>query len=168
MGMERIDTRSPLIGIVGTGTCPPELGELAAEVGREVARKGAVLICGGLGGVMTEAARGAKEIGGTTLGILPGPSTGDANEFIDFPIATNMGQARNAIIVQTADVLIAIGGGYGTLSEIAFALKIGKGVIALKPQFEIAGILKVETAIDAVNEALTLVEFGRKPPTVFK
>jgi hypothetical protein len=117
---------------------------------------------------MTEAARGAKEIGGTTLGILPGPSTGDANEFIDFPIATNMGQARNAIIVQTADVLIAIGGGYGTLSEIAFALKIGKGVIALKPQFEIAGILKVETAIDAVNEALTLVEFGRKPPTVFK
>jgi uncharacterized protein (TIGR00725 family) len=166
--MERIDTRSPFIGIVGAGTCPPELGELAAEVGREVARKGAVLICGGLEGVMTEAARGAKEIGGTTLGILPGPSTGDANEFIDFPIATNMGQARNAIIVQTVDVLISIGGGYGTLSEIALALKIGKGVIALKPQFEIAGVLKVETAIDAVNEALTLVEFGRKPPTVFK
>ena len=166
--MERIDARSPFIGIVGTGSCPPELGALAAEVGREVARKGAVLICGGLGGVMTEAARGAKEIGGTTLGILPGPNTGSANEFIDFPIATNMGQARNAIIVQTADVLIAIGGEYGTLSEIALALKIGKGVIALKQRFEIPGVLTVETAIDAVNEALTLVEFGRKPLSVLK
>ena len=166
--MERIDTRSPYIGIVGTGTCPPELGDLAAEVGREVARKGAVLICGGLGGVMTEAARGAKEVGGTTLGILPGPDKGGANEFIDFPIATNMGQARNAIIVQTADVLISIGGGYGTLSEIALALKIGKGVIALKPRFEVAGVLTVETARDAVHEALTLVEFGRRPPAVLK
>jgi hypothetical protein len=115
---------------------------------------------------MTEAARGAKEIGGTTLGILPGPSTGEANEFIDFPIATNMGQARNAIIVQTADVLISIGGGYGTLSEIGLALKIGKGVIALHPQFEIAGVLTVQTAMEAVNEALTLIEFGRKPPSV--
>jgi uncharacterized protein (TIGR00725 family) len=166
--MERIDARSPFIGIVGAGTCPPELAELAAEVGREVARKGAVLVCGGLGGVMTEAARGAKEIGGTTIGILPGPDAGEANEFIDFPIATNMGQARNAIIVQTADVLIAIDGGYGTLSEIALALKIDKGVVALKPRFEIAGVHTSETAIDAVNEALTLVEFGRKPPSVLK
>ena len=79
-----------------------------------------------------------------------------------------MGQARNAIIVQTADVLIAIGGGYGTLSEMALALKIGKGVIALRPQFEVPGVLAAESAIDAVNEALTLVELGRKPPTVVK
>ena len=161
--MERIDARSPFIGIVGTGSCPPELGALAAEVGREVARKGAVLICGGLGGVMTEAARGAKEIGGTTLGILPGPNTGSANEFIDFPIATGMGPARNSIIVHTADVLIAVGGGYGTLSEIALALKIGKGVVALLCQYQIPGVINAQTPVGAVDEALTLVELGRKP-----
>ena len=93
--MERIEIGSPIIGVIGPGTSRPDLAKLAEEVGREVARKGAVLVCGGLGGVMTEAARGAKEIGGVTLGILPGPKTADANEFIDFPIATNMGQARN-------------------------------------------------------------------------
>lgn len=167
--MERIDTHSPYIGVVGAGgTCPPELEELAAEVGREIARKGAVLVCGGLKGIMEAAARGAKEVGGVTVGILPGANTSDANEFIDIPIATNMGQARNAIIVQTADVLIAVSGGYGTLSEIAFALKIGKGVVALKPQYQIPGVLVAPTPIDAVNEALTLIELGRKSPKIFK
>ena len=164
MGMERIDMRSPYIGIVGSGICTPEMDELAAEVGREVARKGAILVCGGLGGVMNAASRGAKEIGGVTIGILPGPNTFEANEFIDFPIATNMGHARNAIIAHTADVLISIAGDYGALSEIALALKIGKGVIALHPRFQVLGVLTVTTAIDAVNEALTLAEFGRKPP----
>jgi uncharacterized protein (TIGR00725 family) len=164
MGMERIEIGSPIIGVVGPATSRPDLTKLAEEVGREVARKGAVLICGGLGGVMTEAARGAKEIGGVTLGILPGPKTADANEFIDFPIATNMGHARNSIIVHTADVLIAIGGGYGTLSEIALALKIGKGVVALQPPYEIPGVIAAQTPMGAVDEALTLVELGRKPP----
>jgi hypothetical protein len=140
------------------------LTAIAEEVGREIARKGAVLVCGGLGGVMTEAARGAKEIGGITLGILPGPRTSDANEFIDFPIATNMGLGRNSIIVHTADVLIAIGGGYGTLSEIALALKIGKGVVALQPSYQIPGVIIANTPVGAVDEALTLVELGRKPP----
>jgi hypothetical protein len=161
--MERIEISSPIIGVVGTGTSRPDLTGLAEEVGREVARKGAVLVCGGLGGVMTDAARGAKEIGGVTIGILPGPRTGDANEFIDFPIATNMGQARNSIIVHTADVLIAIGGGYGTLSEIALALKIGKGVVALQPQYQVPGVLSAQTPVGAVDEALTLIELGRKP-----
>jgi uncharacterized protein (TIGR00725 family) len=110
---------------------------------------------------MTEAARGAKEIGGITVGILPGANTADANEFIDLPIATNMGQARNAIIVHTADVLIAVGGEYGTLSEIALALKIGKGVVALQPQFEVPGVLVAQTPVGAVDEALTLIELGR-------
>ena len=165
--MERIDMHSPFIGIVGSDACLPELEELAAEVGREVARKGGVLVCGGLEGVMTAAAQGAKEIGGTTVGILPGPSTAEANEYIDFPIATNMGHARNAIIVHTADVLISIGGGYGTLSEVALALKSGKGVIALLPQFHIPGVQVVQTATDAVSEALTLIELGRKPSRTF-
>lgn len=158
--------RSPYIAVVGAGACKPELEELAAEVGREIARKGAVLVCGGLEGVMKAAARGSKEIEGITLGILPGSETADANDYIDFPIATNMGHARNAIIVHTADVLISIGGGYGTLSEVALALKSGKGVIALQPQFQITGIIAVQTAIDAVNEALTLIELGRKPPRI--
>ena len=161
--MARIEIGSPIIGVVGAGTNRPDLAGLAEEVGREIARKGAVLVCGGLGGVMADAARGAKEIGGVTIGILPGATTGDANEFIDFPIATNMGQARNSIIVHTADVLIAIGGGYGTLSEIALALKIGKAVVVLQPQYQIPGVISAQTPVGAVDEALTLVELGRKP-----
>ncbi len=164
--MERIDVGSPIIGVVGLGTSQPELKVVAEEVGREIARKGAVLVCGGLGGVMSDAARGAKEIGGITLGILPGPKTEEANEFIDFPIATNMGAARNSIIVHTADVLIAIGGSYGTLSEIALALKIGKGVVALQPNFQIPGVILANTPVGAVDEALTLVELGRRPPQI--
>lgn len=161
--MERIEVGSPIIGVIGSGGNRQDLAGLAEEVGREVARKGAVLVCGGLGGVMTDAARGAKEIGGITIGILPGSKTADANEFIDFPIATNMGQARNSIIVHTADVLIAIGGGFGTLSEIALALKIGKGVVALQVQYQVPGVINVQTPLGAVDEALTLVELGRKP-----
>lgn len=159
--------RSPFIGIIGSGgVCTPSMEELAAEVGREVARKGAVLVCGGLKGVMTAAARGAKEIEGITVGIIPGPDTSTANEYIDFPIATNMGFGRNNIIVHTSDVLISIGGGYGTLSEIALALKAGKSVVSLQPQFQVAGIIIVSTAVDAVSEALTLIELGRKPVRV--
>lgn len=156
--------RSPFIGIIGSGgVCTQSMEELAAEVGREVARKGAVLVCGGLKGVMTAAARGAKEIEGVTIGIIPGPDISAANEYIDFPVATNMGFGRNAIIVHTADVLISVGGGYGTLSEVALALKTGKSVVALQPQFQIAGVITVTTATEAVTEALTLVELGRKP-----
>jgi uncharacterized protein (TIGR00725 family) len=163
MGMERIEVGSPIIAVIGSGSSQPELTKLAEEVGREIARKGAILVCGGLGGVMTEAARGAKEIGGFTLGILPGPKTEEANEFIDFPVATNMGQARNSIIVHTADVLISVGGGFGTLSEIALALKIGKGVVALQPSYQVPGVVTVQTPLEAVDEALRLVEFGVKP-----
>src|SRR5512143_1941154 len=140
----------PLIGVIGAGVCSEAVAVLAREAGEEIARRGAVLVCGGLGGVMAAAARGAKEAGGTTLGILPGASIYDANPFIDLPVATNMGQARNAIIVQTAQALIAIAGGYGTLSEMALALKIGKTVVALRPPFEIVGAQRVETAKDAV------------------
>jgi hypothetical protein len=161
MGMERIEIGTPVIGVIGSGTSRQPLTEVAEEVGREIARKGAVLVCGGLGGVMTDAARGAKEIGGVTIGILPGAKTSEANEFIDFPIATNMGQARSSIIVHTADVLIAIGGGYGTLSEIALALKIGKAVVALQTEFQVPGVVTAYTPLGAVDEALTLIELGR-------
>ena len=154
------DIRGPFIGVVGAGTCSKEIEALAAEVGREIARRGGVLVCGGRGGVMTAAARGAKEIGGFTVGILPGPNIRDANEYIDFPIATNMGQARNAVIVQTSEVLIAVSGGYGTLSEIALALKTGKGVVALRPRFPLPDVREAEDPREAVAEALAILDAG--------
>ncbi|MDY0039007.1 MAG: LOG family protein [Desulforhabdus sp.] len=107
-----------------------------------------------MGGVLPAAARGAKEVGGFTVGILPGACSRDANAYIDFPIATNMGQARNAVIVQTADVLIAIDGGYGTLSEMALALKLGKTVVAIQSRFAIPGVLAAQTPSEAVSIAL--------------
>jgi hypothetical protein len=144
-----------MIGVIGAGACSLAIEELAAEVGREIAHSGGIVICGGLGGVMTAAARGAKEGGGYTVGILPGASIFDANAYIDFPIATNMGHARNAIIAQTAEALIAVAGGYGTLSEIALGLKMGKGVVALACELTIPGARLAADAREAVREALT-------------
>lgn len=141
----------PIIGVIGSGSCSREAAAIARQVGGEIARRGGVLICGGLDGVMQAAARGAKEHGGLTVGILPGPSVTEANSFIDIPVATNMGQARNAIIVQTAQALIAVAGGYGTLSEMALALKIGKTVVALCAHFDIDGVRRVDTAREAVD-----------------
>ncbi|MGV8073036.1 MAG: TIGR00725 family protein [Syntrophobacteraceae bacterium] len=157
--------RGRLVGVIGGDSSYPALDELATEIGREIARNDAVLVCGGRGGVMANAARGAKEVGGFTVGILPGPSIYDCNPYIDFPIATNMGQARNAVIVQTAEVLIALAGNYGTLSEIALALKIGKGVVALEPQFDIPGVRIVKNPKSAVREALAMLGEKRSPTT---
>jgi len=125
------------IGVIGGQFCSEEEERLAYEVGSLLAKQGATIICGGLGGVMEAACRGAKEEGGTTIGVLPGPFRGDANPYVDHALATDMGQARNAIIVRTADAVIAVGGEYGTLSEIAMALKMGKKVVALS-SWEIA------------------------------
>lgn len=104
---------------------------VAEEVGRELARRGAVVVTGGRRGVMEAACRGAKSAGGTTLGILPGASRDDANEFVDLAVATGLGEARNAIVVRAADSLVAVGGEWGTLSEIALALHAGKRVVGL-------------------------------------
>ncbi|MGD9503604.1 MAG: TIGR00725 family protein [Syntrophobacteraceae bacterium] len=145
--------RGPLIGVIGAGKCSVSLTELATEVGREIARRDAVLVCGGLGGVMEAAARGAKECGGVTVGILPGPNIRDANPYIDFPVATNMGSARNAIITQTAEVFVAVGGAFGTLSEMALASKLGKVVVALSPEFQVPGLKLASTAREAVDSA---------------
>lgn len=152
--------RGPLIGVIGAATCSGAVAALAFEVGREIARHNGILVCGGLGGVMTAAARGAKEGNGWTIGILPGADIGKANPYIDIPIATNMSHARNAIIVNTAQVLIAVAGSYGTLSEMALALKAGKGVIALRPQFDIPGVRVVASPAEAVSEALALLDQG--------
>jgi uncharacterized protein (TIGR00725 family) len=158
-----VSVRRPLIGVIGAGSCPAAIEEIAAEVGREISRNHGVLVCGGLGGVMQAAARGAKELGAMTVGILPGPTTRDANPHVDIPIATNMGHARNAVIVHTADVLIAVGGSYGTLSEIALALKTGKGVVVLRLAFDIPGIHLAETPHEAVQKALSLLRPSGSP-----
>jgi len=121
-----------IIGVVGGQTPPPEAIPLAERVGELVARSGAALVCGGLGGVMEAACRGAKRAGGTTVGILPGGSASEANPHVDIPIVTAMGTARNAIVVRTSDAVIAIDGSFGTLTEIAYALDLGKKVFALR------------------------------------
>jgi hypothetical protein len=121
----------PYIGVVGPGRA--DGGELAAAeaVGRGLAASGAIVVCGGLGGVMEAACRGARDAGGTAVGILPGTERSAANRWVDVAIPTGLGEARNALVVRAADVLIAIGGAYGTLSEVALALKAGKRVIGV-------------------------------------
>jgi uncharacterized protein (TIGR00725 family) len=122
----------------------------ADAVGRGLAARGAVVVCGGLGGAMEAACRGAKEAGGMTVGLLPGPDRDDANPYVDVSIATGLGEARNALVVRTADALIAVGGGYGTLSEIALALRTGKRVVGLGT-WEIDGIEPASSPEEAVE-----------------
>lgn len=123
--------RKPVIAVIGAGDCSKEFADQAAEVGRYIAENGGVLVCGGLGGIMEAAARGAKEAGGTTIGIIPSAAKEDANKYIDHVIPTGFGEARNIMVVRTADAVIAFPGKYGTLSEIAFALQAGRPVISV-------------------------------------
>jgi uncharacterized protein (TIGR00725 family) len=139
--------------VVGPGQATPEEAETAEAVGRELAARGAVLVCGGLGGAMEAACRGAKQGGGTTLGILPGEDRSAANPHLDVALATGLGEARNALVVRAADALIAVGGSYGTLSEIALGLKAGKPVIGLGG-WEIEGIEPAGDPAAAVAAAL--------------
>ena len=136
--------------------------ELAAaeEVGRLLGERGATVVCGGRGGAMEAVCRGAKSAGATTVGILPGPDRADANENVDVAIATGMGEARNSIVVRTVDVVIAVGGAYGTLSEIALALRAGTRVVGLDT-WELAkggepaeDIVRAESPAEAVKLAL--------------
>ena len=140
------------VGVIGAGECDAELARLAEDVGRRIAEAGAVLVCGGMGGVMEAACRGAKAAGGTTIGILPGPDRADANRYVDVAIATGINEARNLAIIRTADALVAVGGSYGTLSEIGFALKAGKKVVGLRT-WDIKGVVPAVTAEDAVRLA---------------
>jgi len=141
-----------IIAVIGTGSADESLCRTAEEVGRLVARRNAILICGGLGGVMEAASKGARSEGGIVVGILPQYHKEEANAYIDIPVATGFGEGRNVIIVRTADAIISVGGGYGTLSEIAFGLRIGKPVIGIKT-WDIKGIITAETAEDAVDKA---------------
>jgi uncharacterized protein (TIGR00725 family) len=145
-----------IIAVVGGRRTEKALLKEAEEVGRLIARNGAHLVCGGLGGVMEAASRGAKSEGGLTVGILPHNDSKDANQYIDIPIATGLGIGRNVIIARAADALIAVGGAYGTLSEIAFALQIGKPVVGIGT-WDIKGVVSAENAVNAVNKVFELI-----------
>jgi uncharacterized protein (TIGR00725 family) len=141
---------APYVAVVGAGSdVPPQLLTAAEAVGAELARRGAVVVTGGLGGVMEAACRGARSAGGTTLGILPGDDRGAANPYVDVAVATGMGELRNGLVVRSADALVAIAGGAGTLSEIALALKAGKPVAGIGT-WEIDGVVQAADAADAV------------------
>ena len=146
-----------LIGVIGSGEEDSLLNSLAEEVGGLIAQRGRVVVNGGLGGVMQASARGCKKNGGLTIGILPGYNADDANPYIDIAIPTGMGEMRNMLIVRTASVLIAIGGGYGTLSEIALALKIGKPVVGLNTWEMIPDIIVAKDPVDAVDRAMAFL-----------
>ena len=120
-----------IIAVIGNYDPPPHVYALAEAVGKELARRGITVVCGGLTGVMEAVCKGAKSEGGTTIGILPSGSPHTANEYVDIPIATNMGYARNVAVVSTGQAAIAVGGAFGTLSEIAYALSYGIPVVSL-------------------------------------
>ncbi len=141
------------VAVIGAGECEEETRLLAREVGQRIAEAGHVLISGGLGGVMEAASRGAREAGGLTVGVLPG-ERGSQNSYVDVAIATGMSHARNAIVVRSADAVIALPGSYGTLSEIALALKMGRRVVDLGG-WNVDGMVKAGSA----EEAVRMVEY---------
>jgi len=140
-----------IVAVIGGNFCSQEIARIAYEVGRRIAQRNHILICGGLGGVMEAACRGAKDGGGLTIGVLPGKEKNEANRFVDIPIVTAMSHARNAIITRTADVLIAVDGKYGTLSEIGLALAEGKRVVGINT-WDIEGVISVGSVDEAMEE----------------
>jgi len=152
--------RQPIVAVCGAGMCDAVTAALAEEVGRRIAGAGALLVCGGLGGVMEAACRGATRAGGLTLGLLPGSERSTANPFVRIAIPTGIGHARNVLIVQTADVVIAVRGEYGTLSEIALARACGRRVVGLQTWSlgdDAAGqshVIPTDTPAEAVTIAL--------------
>ncbi|MFO7675627.1 MAG: TIGR00725 family protein [bacterium] len=146
----------PHVGVIGASACDGATAARAEEVGRLIARRGAVLVCGGMGGVMEAACRGALGAGGLMVGILPGAERGAANEFVDIAIATGLGEARNLAIIRTSDVLVAVAGSHGTLSEIGFALRMGKTVVGLGT-WDVAGVTPADSPAAAVELAFRVL-----------
>ena len=142
------------VAVIGGHQPDEEALKIAYETGQRLAQAGAILVCGGLSGVMEAAARGAREAGGLTIGILPGTNPEEANPFIDLPLATGIGFSRNSMVVLNADSVIAVDGEYGTLSEIAFARLYNKKVVGINT-WKIEGVLPVNSASEAVDQALS-------------
>ena len=153
-----------IIAVIGDSSCSPEEAKLAETVGELLAQRGVIIICGGLGGVMEAVCRGAKSKGGLTVGILPGQDSSMANPWLDIPVVTGIGEARNVAVVKSAQAVIAIGGSYGTLSEIAYALKSRIPIIGLntwslsRNEREDDSIIRVQSATEAVDKAISLAK----------
>jgi uncharacterized protein (TIGR00725 family) len=142
------------VSVIGSGA---EHESRAEEVGRLLAERGCVVVTGGLGEVMAAASRGAKSAGGTTVGILPGKDRSDANEWVDHAVVTGLGHMRNFSVAASSDAVIAVGGSWGTLSEIAFAKLLGRPVVILEPGLEVEGVPRAGTPLEAVELALASV-----------
>lgn len=145
------------IGVIGGNSVGKKLYNTAYKVGQEIAERGGIVVCGGLSGVLEAACKGAKGQGGLTIGILPGREKSGTNKFVDVKIACGIGEARNIVLVNTADGFVAVDGKYGTLSEIAFALKIGKPVVGVKT-YDIKGIVAMNNPSDAVEKIFKMVK----------
>ena len=142
------------VAVIGSGA---EHESRAEEVGRLLAERGCTVVTGGLGSVMAAAARGAKSAGGVTIGVLPGESRGDANEWLDHVVVTGLGHARNLAVVASGDAVIAVGGRWGTLAEIAFANVLGRPVVILEPGWELDGVPRAASPGEAVELALAAI-----------
>ncbi|MFA5039862.1 MAG: TIGR00725 family protein [Candidatus Omnitrophota bacterium] len=140
-----------LTAIIGGHSCSAEVEQIAKELGKLLAKMGAIVITGGLNGVMEAVSKGAKRAGGLTVGILPSGDKGAANPYVDVPIATGLGQARNTVVASCADIVIAFPGEYGTLSEIAFALNLGKPVLGIG-SWDIEGVIPAKSAAEAAQK----------------
>ncbi len=147
-----------VIGVIGAGDATDYEYETALETGREIARRKFTLLCGGMGGVMEAACRGAKSEGGLTLGIIPGENKNEANPYVDIPVITGMGHGRNIIVVRSSDAIIAIGGSFGTLSEIAFALRLGIPIVGIRTWDVSSDIKQAENPREAVEMAAGLID----------
>jgi len=158
----RMINKKRFVAVIGGSEPLAKEALMAEDVGRELAKRGAILVCGGLGGVMEAACKGAELEKGLTIGILPGESRHDANPYVKIPIATGMGYARNLAVVKSAQAVIAIGGSYGTLSEISHALQSGIPVIGLNTWSlsqngqQDNSIVLAQNAVEAVDKALNL------------
>lgn len=162
--MKRGYFKKLIFAVIGSNSCSRQEAAIAEQVGVEIAKVDGLLICGGKGGIMEAACRGAKKFGGTTIGILPDEDYSAVNKYVNIPIVTGMGEARNIIIVRSADIIIAISGEYGTLNEIALALKIGKPVIGIgtwelsKKGKKVKSIIQASDAHDAITKALAIIK----------
>ena len=146
-----------IIGVIGASCANTNDYSNAYEVGKLIALNNCILLCGGMGGIMEAACKGAKSANGTSIGILPGESSKESNKFVDIPIVTGLGEARNIIVVRSSQVIIAVGGEFGTLSELAFALKLNVPVIGLNTWNVSERIHKTHTAKEAVDKAIELL-----------
>ncbi len=152
---------SIFIGVIGAGKCSKKLKDQAFAVGMAIAEENAVLVCGGLKGIMEAAAQGAKQAGGTTIGIIPGNNRTSANPYCDIVIPTGMGEARNVLVVQTSDAIVALHGKYGTISEMSFAMKFNKPLVSLVEWSVFPEVIHIPDPVKAVKEAVKLARNNR-------